>query len=221
MSTTGPAPVSAPARAVTTAVGPRRPVPAVLRILPWVLTVGGLIGLAASGILIIEKINLLSRPGYVPSCSISPIVSCGSVMTSWQAEVFGLPNPLLGAAGFAVAATIGVMLLAGAAPPRWFWLGLHTGTALGVGLIHWLIFQSLYRINALCPYCMVVWAVTIPIFWYVTVHNLHTGILSTSDRWRRTGDVLASYHGIVLTVWFMIITLAITHRFWDYWSTLL
>ena len=29
--------------------------------------------------------------------------------------------------------------------------------------IHWLIFQSLYRIGALCPYCMVVWAVTIPL----------------------------------------------------------
>ena len=27
--------------------------------------------------------------------------------------------------------------------------------------VHWLIFQSLYRIGALCPYCMVVWAVTI------------------------------------------------------------
>ena len=29
--------------------------------------------------------------------------------------------------------------------------------------MHWLIFQSLYRIGALCPYCMVVWAVTIPL----------------------------------------------------------
>ena len=29
--------------------------------------------------------------------------------------------------------------------------------------VHWLIFQSLYRIGALCPYCMVVWAVTIPL----------------------------------------------------------
>ena len=47
--------------------------------------------------------------------------------------------------------------------PRWYWAGLATGTALGVVFIHWLIFQSLYRIGALCPYCMVVWAVTIPL----------------------------------------------------------
>jgi len=38
--------------------------------------------------------------------------------------------------------------------------------------VHWLIFQSLYRIGALCPYCMVVWVVTITVFWNVTLHNL-------------------------------------------------
>ena len=38
--------------------------------------------------------------------------------------------------------------------------------------VHWLIYQSVFVIGALCPYCMVVWAVTIPTFFYVTVHNL-------------------------------------------------
>ena len=47
--------------------------------------------------------------------------------------------------------------------PRWYWAGLATGTLLGTAFVHWLIFQSLYRIGALCPYCMVVWAVTIPL----------------------------------------------------------
>ena len=47
--------------------------------------------------------------------------------------------------------------------PRWYWAGLAAGTLLGTVFVHWLIFQSLYRIGALCPYCMVVWAVTIPL----------------------------------------------------------
>ncbi|MFK3984285.1 vitamin K epoxide reductase family protein [Micromonospora sp. NPDC050397] len=193
----------------------------VSRILPWVLTLGGLIGLASSAILIIEKIRLLSRPGYVPTCSINPIMSCGSVMNSWQAEALGLPNPLLGVAGFAVVTTIGVAVLARAVLPRWFWLGLQTGAALGLILIHWLIFQSLYRINALCPYCMIVWAVTIPIFWYVTVHNLCGGMLSRAPGWRRIGHALARYHSVVPTVWLTLVVLAVAHRFWDYWSSLL
>ena len=48
--------------------------------------------------------------------------------------------------------------------------------------MHWLIFQSLYVIGALCPYCMAVWAVTIPICWYVTLHNLERGHLPVSTR---------------------------------------
>jgi uncharacterized membrane protein len=48
-------------------------------------------------------------------------------------------------------------LLAGASFKRWFWRGLEIGTIFGLGFVHWLIFQALYRINALCPYCMVVW----------------------------------------------------------------
>ena len=45
--------------------------------------------------------------------------------------------------------------------PQWYWIGLTIGTLIGAAFVHWLIFQSLYRIGALCPYCMVVWVVTI------------------------------------------------------------
>jgi uncharacterized membrane protein len=38
----------------------------------------------------------------MPSCSINPILSCGSVMTTPEAEAFGIPNLLIGIAGFAV-----------------------------------------------------------------------------------------------------------------------
>jgi uncharacterized membrane protein len=136
------------------------------------LLIGGTVGLLAAGVLTVEKIAILRDPTHVPSCSINPVLACGTVMTKPQAEAFGLPNPLLGIAGFAMVAVVGAALLAGAGFRRWFWLGLQAGATFGVVFVHWLIFQSLYRIGALCPYCMVVWAVTIPIFWYVTLHNL-------------------------------------------------
>src|SRR5689334_17486274 len=123
------------------------------RSLPWILLIGGIIGLAASAVLTVEKLALLRDPAYVPSCSINPILSCGSVMTKPQAEVFGFPNSLLGIAGFAVVVTVAVALLAGATFRRWFWGGLQVGVTLGAVFVHWLMFQSLYRIQALCPYC--------------------------------------------------------------------
>ncbi|CRK55334.1 Vitamin K epoxide reductase [Alloactinosynnema sp. L-07] len=188
------------------------------RLLPWILTIGGAVGLAAALVLTVEKIALLTTPDYVPSCSIDPILSCGSIMRTGQAEVFGFPNPLLGIAGFAVVVTVGVVLFAGARLPGWFWLGLQAGTLFGVVFVHWLVYQSLYVIGALCPYCMAVWAVVIPIFWYTTVHNLRDGHLPAP---RRVVAVLAGYHTVVLILWYLLIGLAVLQAFWDYWLTVI
>ncbi|WP_084678658.1 vitamin K epoxide reductase family protein [Actinopolymorpha alba] len=191
------------------------------RLLPWLLLIGGFIGLAAAFDLTVEKIELLKNPAYVPSCSINPVLSCGSVMTKPQAEVFGFPNPLIGIAGFGVVVAVGAALLAGARFRRWFWIGLQVGVTFGAVFVHWLIFQSLYRIGALCPYCMAVWAVTIPIFWYTTLHNLVQGHLLLPGPARRAARALASYHGVVLTCWAIVVIGLIGLRFWDYWSSLL
>jgi uncharacterized membrane protein len=188
--------------------------------LAWLLVIGGLVGFAAAFILLVEKITLLEDPTYVPSCSISPLLSCGSVMNTDQADVFGFPNPILGVAGFAAVLTVGMALLAGAMFRRWFWAGLQAGVTLGVVFVHWMIFESLYRIGALCPYCMVGWAVTIPLFWYVTLHNLRAGHLPVHERLRRPVDAIAGYHGAALTGWFLVIAALILEQFWTYWSGL-
>ncbi|WP_455432707.1 vitamin K epoxide reductase family protein [Streptosporangium soli] len=190
------------------------------RMLPWLLLVGGAIGLGSAFTLTVEKIALLKDPAYVPSCSINPVLSCGSVMTTPQAEVFGFPNPLLGIGAFAVVATVGAALLAGARPGRWFWLGLQAGVTFGVVFVHWLIFQSLYVIGALCPYCMLVWTVTIPIFLYVTLHNLRRRPFLPAGG-HRVVETMVGYHAVVVTVWFLGILTMIGVRFWSYWSTLL
>ncbi len=188
------------------------------RLLPWVLLVGGAIGLTAAFVLTVEKIALLRDPDYIPTCSIDPVLSCGSIMRTEQAEVFGFPNPLIGLVGFAVVTTIGVVLLGGARLPRWLMLGVNGGALLGVLFVHWLIYQSLVTIGALCPYCMVVWVVTIPIFWYLTVENLRRGHLAASPRLAR---LAVTYHGVVLTSWLVAIALAVLRAFWDHWLTLL
>lgn len=79
------------------------------------LVIGGALGLFASAVLTLDKIRLLKDPSYVPNCNINPIISCGSIMRSDQAEAFGFPNSLLGLAGFAVVIAIGAGLLV--APP--------------------------------------------------------------------------------------------------------
>lgn len=193
------------------------PAPAALpqRGLGVLLLVGGLIGLVAAVVLLVQKMELLANPDYIPSCNVNPVLSCGSVMTTPQAEAFGIPNPTLGIAGFAVIAAIGASLLAGARFASWFWIVVQAGVTFAVVFVHWLITQSLYVIGALCPYCMIVWAVTIPIFWHITTANL---------RRLRSGHtitaVLVEYRGAILTAWYLVIIALITARFWDYWTTL-
>ncbi|HJD85288.1 vitamin K epoxide reductase family protein [Kitasatospora aureofaciens] len=186
----------------------------------WLLLVGGAVGLFASTVLTLDKIRLLEDPSYVPGCNINPIISCGSIMRSDQASAFGFPNSLIGLVAFGVVVAIGAGLLAGASYRRWFWLGLQAGTLFGIGFVTWLMYQTLYRIGALCPYCMVVWAAMIPLFWYTTLHNLRSGVIPVGRRGRVAVREAARYHWVVPALWYAVIALLVLNRFWYFWSTL-
>jgi uncharacterized membrane protein len=183
----------------------------------WVLT-GGVVGLVASIALTVEKIRILLNPSYVPSCNINPIVSCGSVMTTPQASVLGFPNSLIGMVAFTVIVVTGVLAVAKVRLPQWYWAGVAAGSLVGAAFVHWLIFQSLYRIGALCPYCMVVWVVTISLLVVVSTvafrpagDGPNSVLMRELYRWRWS----------IAALWFTALFLLILVRFWDYWSTLL
>jgi len=188
-------------------------------LLAWVLLIGGLLGEAAALILSVEKYRLAVDPDYITSCDLNPVVSCGSIMTTPQASEFGIPNSLLGVAGFAVVATVGAALLAGARAAGWFWAGLQAGVTAGLLFVLWLIGQSLYVIGALCPYCVVVWVVTATIFWYVTLASLDRW--TRSARTRRVVATLRSYHAVPVVAGVALVAVLVVVRFWDYWRTLI
>ena len=190
-------------------------------VIGYILFVLGLIGFAASMTLSIDKVELIKNPNFSPICNIIPLISCGSVMNTSQAEAFGFMNSFLGVAGFAAVATIGVAILAGATFKRWFWLGLQAGTIFGVGFISWLYYQSVFVIGALCPFCMVVWSVMIPIFWYVTLYNIRQKNIMLQGFWLKLSDFAQKHHGDILVAWFAGGIGIILVRFWYYWSTLL
>ncbi len=185
-----------------------------------VLVLASSIGLAASFILTLEKFSLLKNPVAVLSCDLNPIVSCGSVIQSKQAEAFGFANPLIGLIGFAVIITIGMGILAGAKYKRWFWLGLESGAVLGVLFSHWLVYQSIFVIQALCPFCIVVWAVVIALFVLVTRFNLQEGNIKPLKVLKGLSQLLVRYPWIVIGSWYLIIALLILNQFWYYWKTL-
>lgn len=185
------------------------------------LVICGTIGLIAAFVLTMEKMSLLSNPNYQPSCNLNPVLSCGSIIRTEQASAFGFPNPFIGLAGFSVVITVGMGLLAGASYKKWFWRGLNGGALFGFVFIHWLFYESLYDIGALCLYCMAVWAITAPIFWYTTLFNLKNKNLPTPKSLKGIVDFALRHHLDILVVWYLFIILSITTKFWYYWSTLI
>jgi uncharacterized membrane protein len=180
----------------------------------WILVVSGLIGLVAAIELIIQKISVLSDPDFVPNCDINPVLSCGSVINTEQASLFGFPNPVLGVIGFTIVIMFGALLFAGLDLPRSMWLGLNIGALAGMIFVIWLVSQSLYVIGALCPWCMVVWAVTIPIFWQVTTDNLASGRMSLG---KSLTEIIVTLKWILVGASYLIIMALIFFRWQDFW----
>jgi uncharacterized membrane protein len=180
----------------------------------WILVVSGIIGIFASIELIIQKISVLSDPDFVANCDINPILSCGSVINTEQASLFGFPNPVLGVIGFTIVIMFGALLLTGVVLPKAMWLGLNLGALAGMVFVIWLVSQSLYVIGALCPWCMVVWAVTIPIFWQVTTDNLAAKRLNLG---KSLSEIIVALKWILMASSYLIIMALIFIRWQDFW----
>ena len=141
------------------------------------LTFASFVGLLASSKLVLEKLSFLQQKadGTSPllGCDLNPIVGCGPVINTAQASIFGsVPNPLIGVVAFSALLMFAVLLLSRVAMPKWVWAGVQAGVVFGLGIVTYLQYESIYSLHALCPYCMVVWAVMIPTFWLVTARNL-------------------------------------------------
>ncbi|WP_149184468.1 vitamin K epoxide reductase family protein [Streptomyces sp. TRM49041] len=186
------------------------------RAFAWMLVLTGAAGLLAAWVITLDKFKLLEDPDFTPGCSLNPVVSCGSVMESDQASVFGFPNPMLGLVAYGMVIAIGAGLLAGARHRRWYWLGLNAGTLFGVGFCTWLMQQSLYEINALCLWCCLAWVATIVMFWYVTSHNIRQGVQPAPAGVRR---FLAEFTWVLPVVHIGIVGMLILTRWWDFWTS--
>ncbi|KUM39095.1 vitamin K epoxide reductase family protein [Arthrobacter sp. EpRS71] len=186
--------------------------PATARDRPFalLLLITGVIGWLASGALVLEKLEVLKDPNHVTVCDVNPFVSCGAVMQTPQSSVFGFPNMFIGIVAFAVIITTAMGILAGAKFSRGYWLGLQAGVTLGFAFVVWLWSQALYVIHVLCPFCMVVWAAMIPLFVWVTIRNVTTGVIKAPPA---VVKVLSGYGWIIVALLYVAVIATIFFSF--------
>lgn len=174
---------------------------------PWIfavwLVVAGVVGLWAAFALTMEKFVLLEDPQADLDCNLSVLVQCGVNLESWQGELFGFPNPIIGLVGWMAPIVVGMSLIAGARFPRWYWIVFNLGVAGAMALVIFLIYSSIYVLGTLCPWCMLTWSVTIPTFWYVTARNAAEGVFG--ERLRAAGRFGLSWLIPIVLVSFAVV----------------
>jgi uncharacterized membrane protein len=169
------------------------------------LIVGGALGLLAAFALTMDKFAVLEHPAAQVNCDFSVLVQCSTNLKSWQGSLFGFPNPIIGLVCFPAPIFMGVALLAGARFPRWFWVVFEVGMLLALAFVIWLMSQSIFVLGTLCPWCMLVWSVVIPMTVAVTLYELSAGLLPIGRGARRVGAVLYGWTPLISLLAYVLV----------------
>lgn len=143
---------------------------------------GALLSLLASFVLSNETIELARNPNVALSCSINEIVNCASVAKHPSSEMFGFPNSFLGLIAEPVVITVAIAGLAGVKFPRLFMFVAQLFYTLGFVFALILLYISMFIIQALCPWCLLVTLTTTLVWFAITRYNIRENNLYLSKK---------------------------------------
>jgi len=169
------------------------------------MLIGSVIGLIAAFVLAVDALTLAANPDAIFSCDISAKISCGTVGTTWQANLLGFPNAYLGLISEPVVITVAIAALGGVLFPRWFMLTAQAFYSIGFTFAYWLFFQSYFVIGALCPWCLTITLTTTLVFFSITRVNILDGNLRFGTATPKIQSMVRSW----IDVYVMVIILAV------------
>lgn len=165
-------------------------------------------GLISAFVLTVEKFVLLENPDSQLSCSFNLVLNCATVMQTPQASAFGFPNSLIGLIAYPVLITVAVAALSGARFGKKFMFAAQIGVTLGLIFAYWLFFQSVYVIQILCPWCLVVTFSTTLIFEALLRYNLRENnlFLSKTVHKKALKFIKKDYDKLIIAAWLVLMT---------------
>ncbi|MFT8704798.1 vitamin K epoxide reductase family protein [Bifidobacterium aquikefiricola] len=164
-----------------------------------VMLVASLGALLVSFILSGETLELARHPNAKLECDVNALVSCSTVAQSWQAEIvhvgsLSFPNAFFGIAAESIFTTLAVLGLARARTPRWFTIATWWGGLAAFLYAYWLFSQSMFVINALCPWCLCLMFATTIQFMALSHATVSVHRIPSSERFGALASGLASYY---------------------------
>lgn len=136
------------------------------------MLIGALLSLLAAFVLSVESVQLAANPNAELSCSINVVLNCATVAKHPTAMLFGFPNSFLGLIAEPIVITVAIAGLAGIRFPRLFMFFAQIGYFLGFAFAVVLFFISMFVIQALCPWCLLVTVSTTFVLFSITRYNI-------------------------------------------------
>lgn len=168
------------------------------------------VALAASVALLYSELTHLANPYAQAQCDVNALIGCGTSMHSPQAHLlWGLPNSVLGIMAFCVLLLVALLQLSHTPLPRWLWAALVAGSFGGLAWVGYFAYQSIAVFHTLCPYCTVVWLMTIPIAVFTVSYALAGGHLPGRNLGRHLWAFRWLYTCTLLVVLFLVVVIGL------------
>ena len=141
----------------------------------WIFTsmlVGAVLSLLASFVLSVEAIEIAKNPNAELSCSVNIVLNCATVAAHPIATFMGFPNSFIGMMAEPVVIAVAIAGLAGVKFPRRFMFTAQIFYTAGLLFALGLLYVSMFIIQALCPWCLLVTLTTILVWFALTRYNI-------------------------------------------------
>ena len=141
----------------------------------WIFTsmlVGAVLSLLASFVLSVVAIEIAKNPNAQLSCSVNIVLNCATVAAHPSATFMGFPNSFIGMMAEPVVIAVAIAGLAGVKFPRRFMFTAQIFYTAGLLFALGLLYVSMFIIQALCPWCLLVTLTTILVWFALTRYNI-------------------------------------------------
>lgn len=180
----------------------------------WVVVAGSFVGLLASLIQTIERINYALHPKVALTCDINAIFSCSNVFDAWQSSVFGFSNSLICMMFFALTGGVALAAATGSILNKKLRFIFHFFAVFFLGFGAWYLWQSTYRIMFICIFCLFCYSAVIAMNWAWFRLQYKELPLKKSTAAKLTKFVESGGDTFVALLWAIAIASMIIFKFW-------
>lgn len=180
----------------------------------WSLFAFSTLGLLASFVQTIERINYAKNPQVPLTCDVNAVFSCSNVFDAWQSSVFGFSNSLLCIVFFAFIASAALAGATGSLLHKKLRLALHFFSVFFLCFGAWYLWQSTFSIGYICVFCAACYSGVIGMNWAWLRLNSNDLVTGAAQQKRLTKAINNGLDTFLWLLWAIVVAATIIFHFW-------